>query len=324
MSFLEKGLEEELSRKVKKRIVEHRNKFYKMIIGRYFELLPLVISYVNHATGDGLENDKVAIDYYKLEVALRNNWNLIIGKATNDQIMILGYAKSPLTASNPANVFRNQFILTKENFIPVVSKNLIPETMQEITLLDNAQTGNFVVLRNKILCYTSDYEIIEYYAEELAEIVTSRFSLSIQAKIMTIFKGEVGDESINEMIDDLYNGSAYAKVTKMFDPDEDIITIQNPGLSSNLTELKREYQNKMSELNNMLGISALGVDKTAGVSEKEAVSGSAYTTTNANIYLKSRQSGMNLLNKRYNLQIEAIYNDEIGQLFRLKEVSDYE
>src|SRR5699024_6386751 len=84
----------------------------------------------------------------------------------------------------------------------------------------------------------------------------------------------------------------------------------------NFQELKREYQNKISELNNMLGINSLAVEKSSGVSDSEAKSNRAFTTSNANIYLDSRNNGLFKLNKRYDLEIEAMYNDEVISEFQ--------
>src|SRR5699024_4314974 len=120
------------------------------------------------------------------------------------------------------------------------------------------------------LNYISDSEVIHHYTMELAELVLSRYSISMQAKINTFFMGESNDSTINQIIDDLYNGSPYIKVNHLFDPKDNIFTIQNENLATNFQELKREYQNKISELNNMLGINSLAVEKSSGVSDTEA------------------------------------------------------
>jgi len=87
-------------------------------------------------------------------------------------------------------------------------------------------------------------------------------------------------------------------------------------VAQNFQELKREYQNKISELNNMLGMNSLAVEKSSGVSDEEAKSNRAYTTSNANIYLDARNNGLEKLNKRYGLNVEAMYNDEVVSEFQ--------
>ena len=183
---------------------------------------------------------------------------------------------------------------------------------KEISYDDGCQTGNFVVLRNKLVNYVNDREIINHYVDELAEIVLSRYSISMQVKISTIFLGEPNDESINQVIENLYNGMPYIKGSLLFDPHEQIYHVDNAGMAQNFQELKREYQNKISELNNMLGINSLAVEKSSGVSDEEAKSNRGYTTSNANIQLDGRNSGLKRLNKRYNLNLEAVYNDEVA------------
>ena len=172
-----------------------------------------------------------------------------------------------------------------------------------------------MVLRNKTINYINDLEILDHYVDELAEIVLSRFSLSMQVKVNTLFMGEPNDEGMNDFIEDIYNGNPYIKASKLFDPKEQIFFMQNNGIAANFQELKREYQNKISELNNMLGINSLAVEKSSGVSDTEANSNAAYTTSNANIYLDARNNALKKLNKRFNLKLEAVYNDEVSSEF---------
>src|SRR5699024_1822546 len=163
--------------------------------------------------------------------------------------------------------------------------------------------------------YVNDLEIVRHYTDELSEIVLSRFSLAMQAKINTFLIGDIGDETINQIAQDLYNGSPYVKVSTLFDVKDNIYTFNNQNLSTNFVELKREYQNKISELNNMLGINSLAVEKASGVSDTEAKSNRSFTTSNANIYLQSRNEPLEKLNKRFNLNLQAIYNDEVASEF---------
>ncbi|MCS5736679.1 hypothetical protein, partial [Herbiconiux daphne] len=301
MTTKSKGIETELSQEIGSRVIEHRNRFYRLFFARYMELLPTCIAYYN--------GDTVGVDWLKVEVALRQNYQVVIGEATNGVIMMLGYAKNNQSVSQP-NLFFHSRTLNEKDIQWIVPNKLRPKEMQEITELDEAKTGNFVVLRNKVLNYTSDVEIIQHYVEELAEVVSSRFSLTIQAKIMTIFLSEIGDETINQIVTELYNGTPYVKASKLFDPADQIHTFDNTNLASALVELKREYQNKISELNSMIGLNSLAVEKSSGVSDTEAKSNRAFTTSNGNIYIKGRENPLRLLNKRYGTEIHAIYDDD--------------
>ena len=63
-------------------------------------------------------------------------------------------------------------------------------------------------------------------------------------------------------------------------------------------------------------MNSLAVEKASGVSDAEAQSNRSFTTSNANIYLDGRNNGLRHLNKRYGLQLEAIYNDEVVSEFQ--------
>lgn len=310
-------LESSIDSKLTDKVINRRNQTYHLFKARYAEMLPFLITYK--------QNENTAIDPIKIQVALSQNRLPVVGKTKNDKIMFLGLVKNDLTITDPDNFFSYQ-ILTSNDIEYKIPKPFVLENSTEITNLDDCATGEFVVIRNKALHFTDDYQIIDYYAQELAEICASRYSLIMQAKFQTWFKSDVGDESINQMITEIYNGSPFIKSSDYFDPEEQIIHVDNPNLSQNLESLKKEYQHKLSELNTMLGINSLAVDKESGVSDVEAKSNSAFTTTNANIKIESQQNSINRLNKRYNLNISVLYNDdaisELSEISELEKVGD--
>ena len=299
-------IDNELSLELKERIVHHRSRFRELFKARYNEMLPSLIKYRN--------SKSVSIDFMKLEVALRNGYDVVIGETIRRNIQVIGFATSQITKNNPADLFSDTSLKTGDITF-VIPKHLRMTEYKEITNDDECQTGNFVVLRNKNLNYVDDRIILDHYIDELAEIVLSRFSISMQVKISTVFISEANDESVTKMISDLYNGDPFIKATKLFDPEEQIYPMKNEGLSQIFPELKREYQNKISELNNMLGINSLAVEKESGVSDTEAESNRSFSTSNANIYLDARNNGLQRLNKRYGFNIEAMYNDEVVSEF---------
>lgn len=298
---------------LKEKVVHHRERFKTVFKARYLEMLPSLIKYRNAGS--------VSVDFMKAEVALRNNYDVVIGETLGygtRKIQVIGWANSQLTTGNPSDLFSGSKLRHGAiNF--VIPEHLRLPYYEEITHDDECQSGNFVVLRNKTLNYTSDYEILDHYIDELAEIVLSRYSIAMQVKINTLFMGDPNDETINELVSDIYNGNPYIKASKLFDPNEQIYHMENAGIANNFQELKREYQNKIGELNNMLGMNSLAVEKASGVSDEEAQSNRSYTTSNANIYLDARNNGLTKLNKRYGLQLEALYNDEVASEFEERE-----
>ena len=165
----------------------------------------------------------------------------------------------------------------------------------------------------------SDFMVVRYYANELAEIVTSRYSLVMQSKILTFVRDDVGSEDASEIVNKLYNGIPYVKSSKQFDPEESILQWNGIDAISKLAELKREYQNKIAELNAMLGLNTLGVDKESGVSDAEAQSNKSFKKANENIYLTARNEPLALYNKKYGTNIHAEYRDQ-----QVKELSSIE
>ena len=303
MLNIQDDIKKSLGQNLSEKIVGHRERFKKIFTTRYQEMLPGLIVYKNA--------QQVGVDFLKVEVALRNGYDVVIGRTTRDNIQVIGYATSQLTKNNPSDLFTDR-TLRHGDIKFIIPKHLQLDYYKEISEDDDFTTGDFIVLRNKTFNYVSDFNILEHYVDELAEIVMSRYSISMQVKISNILIGEPGDETLNQVISDLYNGNPFVKVSHLFDPDEQIYHFQNESLAQNFQELKREYQNKVSELNNMLGMNSLAVEKSSGVSDTEANSNSAFTTTNANIYLSARNQGLNKLNKRYGFNLEAVYNDNVA------------
>lgn len=304
MNHFFSNIEQTLSEKVKMRVVSQRNNFFNFFRNRYIEFLPTVISY------EGLNDKGVLIDPIQLEVWLRQGYGVAIGQ-TKTGTMILGTVNQSNTLSNIQTYGTRPLTCNDINFF--ISNKIKEKYYKEITFHDGYETGNFVVLWNKPIQLTNDFNIIEMYSERIAEIAMSRFSIYMQAKISTVIRGEADDEDVEQITQDLYNGSPFIKTTKFFDPDESILSInEGQGIITALPELKREYQNNIAELNNILGLSSLAVDKESGVSQSEAMSNKAYQKANANIYIQSRNEKLKHYNDRFNTKIVASFSDEIA------------
>ena len=316
------GVKSELNEDISRRVIEHRNRFRRLIFNRFVEFLPLLINYT--------DRDKTAIDFIQLETALRSGYQVVVGKARNDQIMILGYIQGQYYKSSN-DYFKNfnfnfERRLNEKDITFVIPEYLRPTQALEIQNYDNCTSGDFIVLRNKPVTLNNDYLIIEHYCDELAEIILSRFSLIMQSKFSKIFISDINDETVNQFITKLFNGSPYIKIDGYLDPEEDIIDLGSTHITTALTEMKREYQNKISELCNFLGINSLAVDKESGVSDTEANSNRSFTTANSSIYLRGREP-FDMLNKRfskderYNFNIKAYYDDEAVSSMDIMNVS---
>lgn len=299
----------ELSRDLSRKVIEHRDKFYDFFIGRYMEGLANLFYY-----------SIKPFDKATLEIALREGYGVAVGTNKFGQLGILGYINNNQFAYNRPDLLLKPKRYTGNMINYTMPNDLLPERAKtnqflEIWNWDNGQTGDFVVFWNKQINLTNDFQIIQHYAEELAEIVASRFSLIMQAKIQTVLTGDPGDETINQMISAIYNGNPFVKLAKTFDIEDHLITINNTDLANNLAQLKTEYQNKIAELNALFGINVLAVDKESGVTASEANGNLGYVTMNGNVWLESRQKALDLLNARFNKKYTvSIDKDAVGML----------
>lgn len=292
---------------IAERVKLHKQNYFNIIYSRYVEFLPLLISYENY------DLDSLLIESY-----LRAGYGVAIGETKTGKIDVLGYCSVNTNYLQPIK----EPLQGKD--ITFIHNNILPKgKYKELTRYSD---GNFVVLRNKRASFLSDYNIITHYVMEMSEIANSRYSISIQAKVNTFIRNEGGSKDGQVMANNLFNGVPYTATTPKFDPEEHILTFNNASAVSFLPELKREQQNKISELNAMLGLNTLGVDKESGVSEIEAQSNTAFKKANENIYLGIRNEALNLINNKYGLNIHAEYRDnmvaELSSIEKLQLVSE--
>lgn len=305
----ELGLGQELTSELGEKVVYHRDQFHEWFVGRYIEGLSALFSY---------NFNGYPIDTQALEIALRQGYGVAIGTDINDNFAIYGYVKT----ANYNNVNINYLLAPRKPIkgseifwtLPAYLRPDNYKDISEITAQDSAVSGRFVVFWNKALNFTNDFRIIENYADELAEIVASRFSLEIQSKVTTIFMSDIGDETINQMVSKIYNGTPFVKTGNNFDVRDNVYKIGNDGVGDTLQLLKNEYQNKIAELNSVFGLNVLSFEKTSGVSETESQGNTAYVSFNANIWLKPRQHALDLLNRHYATSFSVKINDESAKL----------
>lgn len=298
-------LGQEITKELAEKVITHRNNFYEFFMGKYMEGLTALFSY---QVGKPVNSAKI-------ELALRSGLAVAYGKNKLGNDCILGYVKNDNTLNNNSiDLCLRDRIATGKDIQYIIPESIRLPVQREITELDDCAKGDFTIIRNKDLWLVNDYDIIRHYADELAEIVASRFSLIIQSKVMTVFYGEVGNESLEQMIANLYNGSPVLKASKLFDVEDNMFTIENPNLANTLQQLKTEYQNKIAELNALFGVNVLAVSKESGVTESESNGNLSYVKTNLNTYLRPRQKAFELYNRRYgtNYKVTPNFQVELG------------
>ncbi|MCO6560233.1 MAG: hypothetical protein J6574_03895 [Gilliamella sp.] len=306
--FFKESLGQEQQKELAEKVIKHRNDFRYFFIGRYLESLCTLFFY----------NIPSPFEKTRVEIALRSGYGVAYGKNKLGQDVVLGVVQSLINFNDPVeSYYRGRY--TAKDIKYIIPKSLRPpENYKEITFANDAKDGEFIVIYNKPINFTNDYKIIQHYADELSEIVASRYSLIIQSKIMTVLLGKKDDETMNQMISSIYNGNPFVKLAENFDVEDNVLTLDNTNLSSNLQQLKTEYQNKIAELNALFGINVLAVDKESGVSQSEANGNLGYVTANANIYLETRQQALNLYNARFNTHYEVKFDDNALGLLSVK------
>ena len=300
------GVNNELNNDLELKVIAHRDQYYNYIINRYREMIINLRAY---------NNLPFSINAYKLEWYLRNGYDCVIGKNELGHHCFLGVVQgnySNTSADQPYAYSR----FSRSAIHWLVPDRLIPkkEHFLEITNDDNATTGDYVVLRNKPVTYTSDFAIIEYYAKHLCEIMGSRYSLILQSKYSKFLRMQPNNETMRQILQKIENGAPFILTTDLINPDRDIIDMANPHIHELLRSMKQEFNDQLGELNNQLGINSTGIDKQSGVSEEEVSSNNDLITSVGNMYINGVKQGLDLYNKRYGLDIQVVLNQKSQQV----------
>lgn len=292
-------------------MTNYRNDFYKMIIGRYSEAFPFLIQ-LNYGEKTKKKN---GIDYPLVEYNARMNNLVVIGKTRQGIHKMLGIIRAPNNGFDTANLLNQyQRLYTKDDIVFTVPKRERPKgKMIQMNKINGVANGDFIVIRNKQFNFTNDFELLDHYARTLSQIKLSRFSLSMQIRLMFIIKGKPNDTVTLNLLSSFYNGNFAFQANEYFNINERVIPFDTVSAVSGLQSLKNEYQNTFSEMNNMLGLNSLAVDKASGVSEAESQSNEPFVTANGNIYLVPREKQFELYNEVYGTDFQVSFNNMLAK-----------
>lgn len=292
-------VKQELSGNIKTKIIEHRDNYYQYLISHYAEIILNLRKY---------RKAPASLDTIRIEYLLRSGYQVIIGQNRAGYICLLGYANAFSGNAVPFNESFLERYVDPKQITWTVPKNMIPIKPQPIRRENGATTGDYICITNKSFSFVNDFQTVEMYAQRIAEIQASRFSLIMQSKISTVFQFENGDETANQLIEDIYNGAGFVKVDNYVQPDRQIMHVGGQEVISALETLKTAYKEEVDELNNQLGINSVGIQKASGVSAEESDSNNEYVQTATAIYLTPINRQFALLNKRFGTKIYAYMN----------------
>lgn len=301
------SLDYTLSENVEDRIVNHRNEYYRLKMAEYMEVLPTLRRYTGIPTH---------LDIVKADYLMRQNYAVAIGKTKTGKTMLMGWVNNRYNETDPMAIFSRRRLTERDITFVNGSRNLFPKHMLEIThdTLDEVEEGSvrhFVVIRNKAYSYRNDIELIKHFVTELTELSTSKFALTIASKITMMFKGDIGDESVNQAVARIFNSSPILKINKSWDFEDNFKTIDNSYLSDNIQTLKNIMNETQSELNASLGIKSKATDKESGVTEAEIRANEDVDNVNQNNAIEGIQKGFDLYNQYYGTDFNVTFKERV-------------
>lgn len=291
------GVKTPVKDEIFKLVVDHKEQWKEETRRRYYEILPCLMKH------KGSEWSGVDISYLERLLKSDSVYGVAVGVNSMGIVTILGKIK---TYDKELERYTR---LTEKDIEWLIPQEYRPETCEQIWRLDDCKSGNFVVFRDKCYKKVNDKLFIKNRVSVMGEVELSRFSLIMQAKFQTFFKGNLDGGDLEDIIAEFMSGYPVIDVGTKFDEMINIFHIENPELAANLSLMKDEANNLLSELNAWLGINSLGVDKASGVSDSESNANTPFVSANSDIYIPGRQEPWDDLCKNLGKpKVEVGYN----------------
>lgn len=294
------GVKTPVKDQVFRRVIDHKDQWKEETRRRYYEILPCLMKHVG--------SDWSGVDVSYLERLLKSDsvYGVAVGENKHGVVTILGRIK------NYDKEFDTYTRLTEKDIDWVIPKEYRPAKCTQIWRLNDCVDGEFVVFKDKTYKKVNDKTLIKNRVSLMGEVELSRFSLILQAKFQTFFKGNLNGGDLNDIIDQFMSGYPVIDVGLKFDEMINIFHIENPELAANLSLMKDEANNLMSDLNAWLGINSLAVDKASGVSDSESNANTPFVSANSDIYIPGRQEPWDDLCKRFGKpKVSVGYNSNL-------------
>lgn len=300
---LNKGVDIEQSKQLELMVINHRNQARAWFIGKYYEIIMNLRSYYNLPT---------TVNQRRMEEFLRWGYDVALGLDKFKRFVILGYISNNQTISNPANTWGFYPRLRGSDINWVIDESMRPEDPKELT--DLHKDGNFIVVRNKPISFTSDIQMLKLWGDKYAEAEASYFSMIIQAKTNTFIQTDagVGDETANQIATAVYNARPTVKVSKFVHPERDIIPMSLGTRGDDLKTMREIQQNIFNELNTQFGIDAAGITKESGTSDAEVHSNDDSVMAVALTYTRGIQEPFDWWNAAYDKNYAVAINKYQG------------
>lgn len=278
---------------------------------------------------DQLRNLLVTLIHYKEAPAsldtLFAQWQLrqvgftAIGGTSKDDLHVLNYQFN--TGTDVGFSMFGDSVLKTDNKI---HDELTGHDLRQITHLNVNDTdlfkdGFFVVIPNKFTyligeSQTSDWEMINTYAENMADIKASEMH---NAKLMRLaYFGWAANKDITpeQIYAGIEAGQTFFKMNKDINSDlSDVLSLNSIDIPDRLSTLRDSKGNLMYELLTLLGVNAVENTKKERLNIHETDANNQFTEASGNVYITPQQRKLDLLNKICGSNLKAEFNQSAYQ-----------
>lgn len=274
------------------------------------------------------KNAPATLDTLYAQWQLRQVGFTAIGGTNKDDIHVLNYQFQ--TGSDVGFSMFGDSVLKKDTTIydELTEKNLRQITHLNVHDKDLFKNGFFVVIPNKFTyltgdSITSDWEMINTYADNMAEIKASELHNAKMMRLSYFGWSTNKDITAKNIFSGIEAGETFFNLNKDINSDvSDILSLNNIDVPDRLSTLRDSKGNLMYELLTLLGVNAVENTKKERLNIHETDANNQYTEASGNVYLSPQQRKLDLINQIAGTNLKAEFNQSAYQYLIKQDQSD--
>lgn len=237
----------------------------------------------------------------RAEYGLSYDYHIVLARDKFGRDRVAGYIPNKAkTASDPRNLFTEANRgATKSDIVFFNNRGWqYPEHMIELSEFTPSSPNGFVVLRNKLVDYTSDQQKLRVMLAHWLKIQASLLLTIEASKLLILFKSDPNNDTIKNAVNEMWNNSLILEVGQSFDF-EDSMQVLDTKVHDRIKTLEDASRDQLNNIHARFGLSAKSTEKESGISEIELQKNDDANNSRERVYLGAINDVLALYNANY-------------------------
>lgn len=242
----------------------------------------------------------------RAEYGLAYDYHMVLARDKWGHDRLAGYIPNQAkTASDPRNLFTSSGGADKSDIVFFNNRDwAYPDYMKELSEFTPTHPNGFVVLRNKLVNYTSDQQKLRVMLAHWIKIQASLLLTIEASKLLILFKSDPNNDTIKNAVHEMWNNSLILEVGQSFDF-EDSMQVLDTKVHDRIKTLEDASRDQLNNIHARFGLSAKSTEKESGVSEIELQKNDDSNNSRERVYLGALNDALALYNSNYGTDYEV-------------------